>query len=187
MTGSGEDIVSPAAPLGVPYPSSENRPLDEWSVAIYEELRSWAFQLQGRWEFWEPDYLVLTIDSFHGAVVEPVMIDTYQGELTITFGNWEKHLPSDGIYDETDSHRAAVRAKTLAAQWFSGQVATAIYFSAVDKWCGSKLVDEPIDLEAVADISWIEDFAPVRVEIRKAQKSDWRHFLISNGKLTPSE
>ena len=186
MADNGEDIASPAsAPKGVPYLPSENRPLDEWSVAIFEELRDWAFQLQGRWEFWEPDYLVLTIDSFHGAAIEPVVIDTYEGELTITFGYWEAHLPGDGIYDETDSNRAAISAKSLTSQWLHGQVATAIYFSAVGQWCGSKMVDEPVDLEALADIDWIANFAPTRIEIRKAQKSDRRHFQISNGALRP--
>jgi hypothetical protein len=185
MVDGGEvtDALAPI-PVGVRYDPSESQPLDEWSVAVYDELKSWASNHFGRWEFWEPGYLVLTLDTFEGVKIEPVVIDTYEGKLTITFGYWEAHLPGDGIYDDTDSHRAAVSARDMASRWFRGELATAIYFSALGKWCGSKALDEPVDLKAVADIDWIENFSPARVEIRKAQASQWRHFEISNGELS---
>lgn len=181
--GEATDALAPV-PEGVRYEHSESQPLDEWSIAVYDELKSWASEHQGRWEFWAPGYLVLTIDTSEGVEVEPVVIDTYEGELTINFGYWEAHLPGDGVYDDTDSHRAAISAQDMASKWLRGELATAVYFSAVGKWCGSKALDEPIDLTVVTDIGWIENFAPVRVEIRKAQKSAWRHIQILNGELS---
>ena len=176
---------SPAA-VGVPYTPSPAQPVTEWSEAIYYELKDWPLARTGSWARWDPNYLVLTIDSYDGVPVEPVVIDTYEGELTITFGYWEAHLPSDGIYDETDSQRAVEAAKVLASDWLTGRIATAIFFDADDQWCGSKVLENPDDTSLLADTAWIEDFGPVRVELRKSRSTDWQHFRVANGKLSVS-
>lgn len=157
--------------------------MTEWSEAIYAEFKDWLPARQARWEWWNPDYLVLTIASYSDQPVEPVIIDTYEGELTITFGFWEAHLPDDGQYDDTDSNRAAEAAKALALDWLEGRIATAVYADSNGKWCGSKLLERPDDVSTLADIEWIKDFGPSTVEVRKSLRSDWRKYQITDGRL----
>lgn len=170
-------------PVGVPYVPSPAQPVTEWSAAIYQEFQDWPTTQPGSWDWWNQDYLVLRIGSYLGAAIEEVVIDTYDNELTVTFGYWETHLPADGVHDDTDSSRAANAAKELVGDWLAGKIATAIYFSAEDKWCGSILLASSDDLAALLDIVWIESFKPTRVEVRKAQKADWRRFNIVDGQL----
>ncbi|CAN5148365.1 hypothetical protein BH10PSE3_BH10PSE3_39820 [soil metagenome] len=170
-------------PVGVPYVPSSAQPVTEWSAAIFQEFQDWPIAQSGKWEWWNQDYLVLRIESHLGAVSEEVLIDTCDDELTVAFGYWETHLPYDGIYDDTDSSRAANAAKALVGDWLTGETATAIYFSADGKWCGSKHLDNPDDISGLADIAWIESFNPTRVEVRKARKADWRFFDIIDGTL----
>lgn len=183
MVAEESGTVDALGHRGVSYEPSSGHPISEWSLAVYGELASWAADHNGRWEFWSPDYLVLTIDHCRGDAIQPVMIDTCEGELTITFGYWECHLPDEGVNDETDSHRAASRAIEMTRAWLSGKTATAIYFSDAGKWCGSKLLVEPVDPQTLTDISWIADFGPATVEIRKARRAEWRRFNLSNGVL----
>lgn len=182
--GAKEGALSAPAASGEAYVPSSAQPVTEWSDAVYRELTDWASVLAGRWERWAPEYLVLTIDTHGGSAIEPVVIDTYEGELTVTFGFWETHLPGDGIYDDSDSHRASKAAKTLVSDWLEGRTATAIYFDIEDKWCGSKLLETPQDASLIGDIEWIETFRPVRVEIRKSQKSEWQHFRLGDENLS---
>lgn len=162
--------------------------MTEWSAAIYAEFKDWPLAENEIWERWEPDYLVLKISSHLGTPVEPVWIDTCEDELTVNFGFWEIHLPDDGIYDDTDSTRAANAAKTLALDWLNGRIATAVYSGNNGKWCGSKLLDDPDDISTLADIEWIKHSGPTEVEIRKSLRSDWRKYQIIDGRLqrTPS-
>jgi hypothetical protein len=179
-------VVSETAappPNGIPYIPSPAQPVTEWSEAIYEEFRNWPMARLGDWEWWNQDYLVLKIRSHLGSPVEEVFVDTCDGELTVTFGYWETHLPDDGIHDDTDSYRAANAAKELIGDWLAGRIATAIYFDANDKWCGSKLLEITDDGSSLADIASIKSFNPIRVEVRRAQKADWRFFDIIDGNL----
>ncbi|TCS03875.1 hypothetical protein [Caulobacter sp. BK020] len=168
---------------GVAYVPSSAQPVTEWSAVIYKEFQHWPAARSGHWEWWNQDYLVLRIGSHLGDAVEEVLIDTCDDELTVTFGYWETHLPDDGLSDDTDSFRAANVAKELIVDWLAGKTATAIYFSAADKWCGSKYLENPHDLSGLADIAWIESFNPTRVEVRRARKADWRFFDIIDGNL----
>jgi len=184
MTGEGAKEGASSVPVsGVPYVPSSAQPVTEWSEAIFRELCDWASAHVGRWERWDPDYLVLTIDTHKGLAVEPVVIDTFEDELTVTFGYWETLLPEDGIHDDTDSRRAAVAARALASDWLEGRIATAVYFAG-DKWCGSRMIEANEDYQSrIADIEWIKNLGPKRVELRWADRSRLTHFTLSNGHL----
>ncbi|MGX1587437.1 hypothetical protein [Brevundimonas diminuta] len=173
----------PAGPIGLPYTPSPDQPVTEWSEAIYAELKDWPPAANGIWERWEPDYLVLKISSHLGTPVEPIWIDTCEDELTVNFGYWEIHLPDDGIYEDTDSTRAAEAAKILALDWLDGRISTAVYSDRNGKWCGSKLLEQPDDFSILADIEWIKDFGPTEIEVRKSLRSDWRKYQIIDGRL----
>ena len=174
-----------AAPptVGAPYVPSPAQPVTEWTAAIYKEFQDWPIAQSGHWEWWNQDYLVLRIGSHLGMPIEEVLIDTCDDELSVTFGYWETHLPDDGVSDDSDSFRAANAAKDLISDWLAGKTATAIYFSAADKWCGSKFLENPDDRTALADIASIRSFNPTRVEVRRARKADWRFFDIIDGHL----
>jgi hypothetical protein len=150
-----------------------------WSLEAYAAFESWAKARNGIWERWDPDYLVLTIDSANGLPAEAVIIDTFDDELTITFGYWESHL------DGTDE--AAVReAKEYAEKWLSGEWSTAVYKKADGSWCGSKLIEGKDTPDWLADIEWIKYFEPSHVEIRRARRSEWLKFAIVGGVLVKS-
>ena len=170
-------------PAGVPYVPSPAQPVTEWTAAIYQEFQDWPIARSGRWEWWNRDYLVLRITSHLGTPTEEVLIDTCDGELTVTFGYWETHLPDDGVGDDADSSRAANAAKNLIGDWLAGRTATAIYFDAADRWCGSKFLENPDDQSSLVDIASIRSFNPTRVEVRRARKADWRFFDIIDGHL----
>ncbi len=176
-----ETIAPPSA--GASYVPSPAQPVTEWSAAIYQEFQDWPISRSGRWEWWNQDYLVLRIGTHLGEAIEEVLIDTCDDELTLAFGYWETQFPHDGVHDDTDSFRAATAAKDLISDWLAGKAATAIYFDAADKWCGSRLLDNPDDLSSLADIAWIKSFNPTRVEVRRAHKADWRFFDIIDGNL----
>lgn len=181
--GAKDDLTSVPGAVGLRYVSSPEQPVSEWSDAVYRELRDRVEARTGRWEWWEPGYLVLRIEAHEGSPVEPVVLDTYADELTVTFGFWETQLPDDGSHDEDDSSRASAAARLLVSDWLDGRIATAIYFDADDKWCGSKLVENPEDTAPLSDITWLADFRPARVEVRKSKRVEWRHFHLKNGKL----
>lgn len=169
-----EDTVS--KPTGVPYPSANAGPLTAWCLDVYARLSAWAELHQGVWERWEPNYLVLTISAADGLPVEPAVIDTFDDELTVTFGYLECHI--DGTDDE-----AIQAAKDHTEKWLSGEWSTAVYLKADGSWCGSRCIEGRELPEWLADTKWIEYFGPTHVEIRRARKSDWLRFAISNGKL----
>ena len=168
-----EDDVS--QPAGVPYPSATAGPITAWSLEAYGYLGAWAETLDGTWERWEPDYLVLTISMANGLSVEPVVINTWDDELTINFGYWHSHL------DEGTDLEAIQTAKNYAENWLSGEWSTAVYLKADGSWCGTKLIEGKDLPDWVADIAWIKYFEPTHVEIRTAKKSEWRRFAIVDG------
>ena len=176
------ETATPPA-VGAPYVPSPAQPVTEWTAAIYQEFQNWPIAQSGHWEWWNQDYLVLRIGLHLGMPIEEVLIDTCDDELSVTFGYWETHLPDDGVSDDTDSFRAANAAKDLIGDWLAGKAATAIYFSAADKWCGSKFLENPDDRTALADIASIRSFNPTRVEVRRVRKADWRFFNIIDGHL----
>lgn len=163
-------------PSGVPYPTPSAGPVTPWSLAAYESLKAWAETHQGIWTRWDPDYLVLTIGTAEGAPVEPVVIHTFEDELTVAFGYWESHL--DGTDEE-----AVQTAKDYAEKWLSGEWSTAIYLKADGSWCGSKLIEGKDTPDWLADIAWIKYFEPSHVEIRRARRSEWLKFAIVDGVL----
>lgn len=170
-----EDTVSQAS--GVPFPSPVAGPVTPFSLEVYAQLKDWAEARHGAWERREPDYLVLTIAMVDGEPMEPVNIDTWEEELTITFGYWESHA------NEDETALAAAEMREMAEKWLGGAWSTAVYSSADGKWCGSRCVEEPGVPDHLSDIEWIKYFAPAHVEIRRARRSEWRRFAIVDGKL----
>lgn len=158
--------------------------VDDWSKAIYQRLVDWPAARNGKWERWEPGYLVLTITSDQGGDIEPVVLDTYEDELTITFGYWETHAPSHVPSEMSDDEAAAEEAKKFVDGWIGGQLFTAIYFDAAGKWCGSITVepDEIADRVRWGE-EWIRNFQPARVELRRPRRADWRYFVVSGSEI----
>jgi hypothetical protein len=171
------------AVTGIPY-SPETRQVDEWSRAIYENLRDWAESLQGKWERWEPGYLLLTLTSDGEAEVDPILLYTADEELTVTFGYWETHLPEGGSSAEDDDEIAADEARGIVEDWLAGRMLTAIYFDKDGQWCGS-LSAEPGDLpnRLQGGREWIANSQPSRIEVRSPRQRDWRHFDIDGSQI----
>lgn len=174
-------------PHGIPYVPGST-PVDEWSLAIHGALRDWPVAKGAKWERWEPGYLVLTISGEADDPFDPIVLDTYDDELTVTFGYWETHLPLNVDAGASESDTAAREAKELVEDWLAGRTLTAIYFGAEDKWCGSITVD-PSDLpeRLLYGAAWIKDFGPTRIELRTPRKRDWRHFVVRDGEVHPAE
>jgi hypothetical protein len=177
--------MSQAEISGTPYEPRTGQ-VDDWSTAIYARLRDWAEAKQGVWELWPPGYLVLTITSDLGHVVEPIVLDTAEDELTVTFGYWETHLPEHGSVgsDDTDEDVAATEAKKLVDDWLAGRLLTAIYFDAANKWCGSITVDpDEISDRLRYGAEWIASFEPRRIELRRPRIVEYRRFEIEDGEI----
>ena len=185
MTANGTDggSTSTSAAGGCPYNPATSPSVTEWSAAVFGELHDWAARYAGRWERWDPEYLVLTIDAVDGKAIEPIVIDTCEEELTLGFGYWECDFPDDMIRNDDDSRRASKAAMTLAEAWLEDHVATAIYFDEHDKWCGSRLIETRNDIARLADIAWINFLRPSRVEIRKRDRSAWQSFPLVDSDL----
>jgi hypothetical protein len=177
-TPLAEDTVSQAG--GVPFPSPTAGPVTPFSLEVYAQLKDWAEARYGVWERWEPSYLVLTISTVEGEPVDPVVIDTWEEELSITLGYWESHS------GESEVTPAATEMRGMAEKWLAGALSTAVYTGADGKWCGSRIIEEPEIPNWLADVEWIKYFAPTHVEIRRARKSEWRRFAIVDDKLTES-
>jgi hypothetical protein len=171
------------AVTGTPY-SPESDQVDEWSRAIYGNLRSWAASRQGKWERWEPGYLLLTITSDGQAEVDPILLYTADEELTVTFGYWETHLPAGGSSGDDDDEIAADEARGIVEDWLFGRMLTAIYFDKDGQWCGS-LSAEPSDLPDRLQVGreWIAYSQPSRIEVRSPRQRDWRHFDIDGSRI----
>jgi hypothetical protein len=161
---------------GVPYPSADAGPIDEWSERIYAALMDWPVAETGEWTRWEPRYVLLTIKSVGGEAVEPILICTADEELTVTFGYWETHNPAmwDSEPDVTAAH-----GKQLVERWLSGELRTAVLVDAAGKWCGSRLI-EPGELEPQlrAAAEWVRDWHPQAIEVRSPKPDDWKTYTV---------
>ncbi|MFN3511434.1 MAG: hypothetical protein ACK41C_00165 [Phenylobacterium sp.] len=177
-------MTSPDAVTGVPY-RPDIHEVSEWSRAIYDHLRDWAASREGKWERWEPGYLLMTITSDNGTEVEPIQIYTADEELTVTFGFWETHLPAPGWSGEDDDKIASAEARDLVEDWLSGRMFTAIYFNGGGQWCGSLSVEADQDLSDRLRYGrdWMRSFKPARIEVRRPRKAEWRHFDLKGGDI----
>jgi hypothetical protein len=166
-------------PIGTPFSPALKQAIDEWSVQVFELLCSWPLAEDGKWTRWDPGYLVLEISSVAGDEIEPIVLDTADEELTITFGYWEAHLPSNF---ETDAQQAVDEAKEFVRQWLCGEIRTAVFADASGAWCGSKLI-EGNDLLPQLNTDWIKSFNPIEVEVRTPSRSGWRQFSINGDEI----
>jgi hypothetical protein len=118
-----------------------------------------------------------------GKEIEPVVLHTWDEELTVELRHWDTHFP-DWNSDLTDDHaQIAAQTVSVADDWLDGRFALAVYFAG-DKWCGSRTIEAEEDFHSrMADIEWIRDFGPTRVELRWADKSRLKHFTFSDGQL----
>jgi len=156
--------------------------IDDWSLAILEALLKWSVAKDGRWTREEPGYLLLEIRKFHGKDIDPILIDTADEELTVSFGYWEAHLPM--TLGKEDAEATADEAKRLVERWLSAEIATAVYSDANGKWRGSILI-EGGDLQArLRDgAKWIENLAPTHVEVRYSCLERTRRFAIDGEQI----
>jgi len=171
------------SPVGTPYTAAAGQPISKWSARIFDELRGWADQRQGQWAWWPEGYLVLTVDRIDGQEIEPLVLHTWGEELTLELRHWDTHFPDWNSPEADDPSQIAVEAVSVAESWLAGRFALAVYFAG-DKWCGSRTVEPDEDrIAMMADIAWIKDFGPERVELRWADKLRLEHFIFSNGQL----
>jgi len=118
-----------------------------------------------------------------GQEIEPVILHTWDEELTVELRHWDTHFPDWNSEPTDDPAQIAAQALSVADNWLAGSFALAVYF-ADDKWCGSRVIEADEDYHSrIADIEWIKDFGPKRVELRWAAKSRLTHFTLSNGQL----
>ena len=174
-------------PQETPFSASSSQPVDAWSRAIFDRLSNWSLaQEAGQWLWYEPGYLVLRIESANGEEIDPAVIDTGDGELTVVFGGWHTHLPEAGGTgdDDEDVTVAVVEAQALVAQWIKGWAMTAFFTGEGGVWCGTALLDpgEPI-AQLGSEAERIRQFNPTKVELRSARRSDWRRFFVRNGQI----
>lgn len=153
-----------------------------WSRAVHAELFAWSGELSGRWAHWPPGYLVLTIDRLQGAEVEPVVIDTADQIVTVTFGFMELHL------DEYvgNAAAAAAAARVHAEDWLRGALRTAVFSGSDGNSCGTTLLDDgelAPQIEAAAQR--MREHSPVRVEVRCSYRRDWQTFVVDQRWLAP--
>ena len=171
---------------GVPYPSSEADPIDEWSEQIYVEFRDWAAAKTGEWTRWEPGYLLLTINNFAGRAVEPITLYTADGELCIEFGHWSTLGPND-LWD-AEADVIARYAKQLIDGWLSEELRTAVLTDAAGKWCGSSLIkQEDLEPQLRSAAMSARDWHPKTVEVRSLKRDDWKTFDVDAKWLEPEE
>jgi hypothetical protein len=155
---------------------------DAWSRAVHADLLAWAGGLSGRWVQWPPGYLVLTINRLRVAEVDPVVIDTADQIVTVTFGCMELHL------DEHvgNAAAAAAAARVHAEDWLRGALRTAVFSGSDGNWCGTTLLDDgelAPQIEAAA--KRMRGRSPVRVEVRCSDRRDWQTFVIDPRWLAP--
>lgn len=153
-----------------------------WSRAVHAELLPWSRELAGRWANWPPGYLVLTIDRLRGAAVEPVVIDTADQIVTVTFGCMELHLD-----EHADSAAAAAAAARIQADdWLRGALRTAVFSGSDGNWCGTTLLDDGELAPQIENAAQrMREHSPVRVEVRCSARRDWQTFVVDQRWLAP--
>lgn len=171
------------APEGLPFTEAMAASVDQWSLDLFNALRTWPPAGAGTWTRWEPGYLLLEIDEVDGEKIDGIQIDTADQELTISFGYWETHLPEPLGTGDADAADTAEQAKRLVEDWLAGRVRTAVFTDEAGRWCGSRLV-EGDDLLPQLSADWIASFNPTRVEVRSPHPSRWRRFQLSGGRAS---
>lgn len=173
-------LKSADPPIGVAYRPDSGLIIDEWSMAVFTSFADWPVIAGEEWTRWEPGYLVLELQQHDGRVIDPIVVDTANEELTLSFGFWETHLPGpDGLTGEFDSEASVLDANRLIEDWLSGRMRTAVYFSADDRWCGTITVDPGALIEELSKgAEWAKGFSPTRIELRAPEQSNWRFFRI---------
>lgn len=160
------------------YPSSTEW-VDPWSRSIFDLLANWPAADGAKWTRWEPGYLLLEITKANGEEIDPIQVYTADNELTVEFGHWPgaSYLGSE----DEDPTAATKQAMQLVSDWMAGDVMTAVYWDANDRWCGTILVGGGNDLlsqlASGADRSK-KRFTPVRVELRRPRRIEWRRFSL---------
>lgn len=165
---------------GVPFPSDEAGPVDQWSLEVYEALSDWPVRSGGAWSRWEPGYLLLEITRVAGEPVDPILLYTSDEELTVCFGFWDAHLPDRGL----TSADAAAEAVELVGRWLDGDMRTLVFRDEAGKWCGTIPV-APGDLnpQIAHSRDWLARFDPCSAELRTARLAEWRIIPFANGQL----
>jgi hypothetical protein len=168
-----------APPVGVPF-SESSSDIDEWSAAIFAQLKTWPLAMSGTWTRWTPGYLALTISEICGRSIEPIVLDTDNDELTVSFGYWECHLSGPdylGAQDNVESSSA--EAIRLIEDWLDGRICTAVYYSVDDRWCGSVTINRDQLAHQLAEGSEsLSRSQPTRIELRTPEREHWKHFQI---------
>ena len=178
--------MTDAIETGVAYPSDLAGPVDKWSEAVYAALCEWDVAREGEWTRWEPGYVLLTITHVEGSEVEPIMLDTADEELTVTFGYWETHNPAPCELWDAEADVIAEHAKLLVARWLRGDVRTAVLTDAVGKWCGTTMIEHgELMPQLRAAALWLRDFRPEQVEVRTPAKRDWQKYPVKPDWLQP--
>lgn len=170
---------------GIPYPSSEAAGIDDWSERVYRALSAWPLAQTGYWSRWEPGYLLLVIDHVDGKAVEPIQLYTADEEVTVECSLWHDHLCGDGPGEDTPEE-IAEQAKVLIHDWLDGKFRAAVFTDANGKWCGTSVTRHG-DLDAqLAEIAQhVRHLAPHSVELRSADKKDWKTIAVNPDWLHP--
>jgi hypothetical protein len=176
-----------AEQTGVPYPSDEAGPVDEWSERIYNALADWPLAQQNEWTRWDPGYVLLTIRQVDGAEVDPIQVYSADDELTVSFGFWETHTPAPHELWNAEPEVIAPHAKELVEKWLRGDVRTAVLTDQNGKWCGSVIV-EPGELlpQLRKATEWVGYLNPVRIEVRTPYKEQWESYEVQDHWRQPS-
>jgi hypothetical protein len=170
-------------PIGVAYKPDSGLSIDDWSMAVFVSFADLPVVAGGEWTRWEPGYLVLEVRYHDGRAIDPIIVDTANEELTVSFGFWETHLPGpDYLTGEYDSEASVLRANGLIEDWLSGHMSTAVYFSSDDKWCGTFAVDSSGLIEELSNgAERVKGFSPTRIELRAPERANWRFFQVLAG------
>lgn len=166
-------------PAADPFPHDRLGPVDEWSMDIYRAMTRQLVVAEGVWTRLEPGCLLLSVERLKGEAIDPIVMDTDDEELTLSFGGWHTHLPEEAV----DALGAVEEAVALINRWISGELKTLIFWKADGTWAGSVTVQRGERVQDVADCEeWLSYSQPTRAELRTPCKADWAHFANDNGR-----
>ena len=181
--------MSDGKPIGTPYDGTAPESVDSWSRQVFAALSGWPIAGSGAWTRWDPGYLLLEIATSGGEKIEPIFLDSAEGELNVHFGYWEETFPYADARAEDEAEDAAIaaaQAEKLVEQWLGGALRTAVCFRADGSWCGSMAIEDQDAEPALRRlVSSLLDFAPVRIELRRPARKDWEEIAIPPDWLTP--